>query len=39
MYFKGIDDISKAKIKDLSQVPGISHALAKAIRSYFSGQV
>ena len=39
MYFKSIEAISKATIEDLKQVPGISHALAKAIRSYFSGQV
>ena len=39
MYFKDIETISKATIEDLKQVPGISHALAKAIRSYFSGKV
>ena len=39
MYFKDIETISKATIEDLKQVPGVSHALAEAIRSYFSGQV
>ena len=39
MYFKGIESISNATIEELKQVPGISHGLAEAIRSYFSGQV
>lgn len=39
MYFKDIEAISKATVEDLKQVPGISHALAEAIRSYFSGKV
>ena len=36
MYFKDIETISKATIEDLKQVPGINHALAEAIRSYFN---
>jgi excinuclease ABC subunit C len=39
MYFKDIETISKATIEDLKQVPGISHALAETIFSYFRGKV
>jgi len=35
MSFKDIETISKATIEDLKQVPGISHALAETICSYF----
>jgi len=36
MYFKDIDSISNATVEDLKQAPGVSHALAEAIRSYFN---
>jgi len=36
LFFKDMDAISKASIEDLRQVPGISHVLGEAIRSYFS---
>ncbi len=35
MYFKDIESISKATIEDLKQAPGISHALAETIVSFF----
>jgi len=35
-HFKDIETISKATVEDLKQVPGISHALAEAICSYFN---
>ena len=38
MYFKDIDSIYNATLEELKQVPGISHALAETIVSYFNGE-
>jgi len=38
LYFKDINDIAKAKLEDLTNVPGISHSVAKNILSFFKAE-